>query len=149
VLRVCPNNSIKRNSNHNNDSAPKHLKIPAESKIGRCPIHLMTIHWSNKCQQVRVLLDSGCSIPVLSSEIVKHYQVPEFKMSTPLVVERFDSLICPDIEHLYSYVLNLNLDHDWSRESFEVRPSDNMYDIMMPWWWILKHPLIMSSSSNA
>jgi hypothetical protein len=94
-------------------------------------------------------LDLGCSIPVLSSEIGKWYQVPEFKWSTPLVVERFDRSICPDIGYSYTYPLNLNLDHHWSRESFEVGPTDDECDIMIPWWWMLKHPLTMSSSGKA
>jgi hypothetical protein len=42
----------------------------------------------------------------------------------------------------------LNFDHQWSRESFEVRPTDNECDIMMPWWWMLKYPLTISSSGK-
>jgi hypothetical protein len=76
---AVPNTSMKRKATNNKYSAPKHLKIPHEPKIGPCPIHLMTIHWDNECLEVRVLLDSGCSVPVLSSKIVKSYQVPEFK----------------------------------------------------------------------
>jgi hypothetical protein len=44
-------------------------------------------------------LDSGCSVTVLSSQIVKQNQVPELKLSTPLVGERFDGSICLDIGH--------------------------------------------------
>jgi hypothetical protein len=89
---------MKRKATNNEDSAPKCLTIHPEPKIGPHPIHLVTIHWDNKCQQVRVLLDSAYSVPVLSSEIVKRYQVPEFKWSTLLVIERFDGSICRDIE---------------------------------------------------
>jgi hypothetical protein len=110
---------------------------------------LMTIHLDNKCQQVRVLLDSRCSGPILSSEIVKWYQVTEFKWSTLLIIEWFDSLICPNIGYSYIYLLNLNLDHDWSRESIEVRPTDDECDIMIPWWLMLKHPLTMPSGGEA
>jgi hypothetical protein len=98
--------------------------------------------------KVRVLSDSGYSVPVLSSEIVKWYQVPEFKRSTPLVVEQFDRLICPDIGYSYTYLLNWNLDHHWSRESLNVGPTDDDYTIMMPWWWMLAHALTMSSGSK-
>jgi hypothetical protein len=129
---ASPNNLMKRKSTNNEDSASKRLKIPPEPKTEPRPIHLMTIHCDNMCQQVRVLLDPGCCVPILCSEIVKWYQVPEFKWSTLLVVDRIDRLICPDIGHSYTYPLNLNLDHHWSRESFEVRPTDNTCDIMIP-----------------
>ena len=141
---AVPNNPKKRKATRDKDHDPKRLKVPPEPQTGPRPIHLMTIHWDNKCQQVRVLLDSGCSVPVLSSGIVKKYQVPEFKRSTPLVVERFDGSICPDIGYSYTYPLNLNLEHHWSRESFEVGPTDDECDIMMPWWWMLKNPMMMS-----
>jgi hypothetical protein len=70
---------------------------------------------------------------MLSSEIVKLYQVHELKRSTLLVVEWFDSLICLDIGYSYTYLHNLNLDYHWSKKSFEVGPNDYNYDIMMPW----------------
>jgi hypothetical protein len=127
-------NSMKRKSTKNEASAPKCLKIPPEPKIGPRPIYLMTIHWDNKCQQVRVLLDSGHSLPVLSSEPVKQFLVPKFKRSTPLVLDRFDGLICPDIGHSYTYPGNLNLDHQWSRESYKVGSTDDECNIMKPWW---------------
>jgi hypothetical protein len=43
----------------------------------------------------------------------------------------------------------LNLDHHWSRGSFEVGPADDECDIMIPWWWMLKHPLTLSSNGKA
>jgi hypothetical protein len=67
---AVPNNSIKRKSINNEISAPKYLKSSPEPKTGSCPIHLMTIHCDNKCQQVIGLLDLGCPVPVLSSKIV-------------------------------------------------------------------------------
>jgi hypothetical protein len=91
----------------------------------------MTIQWDNKFQGVRVLLDAGCSEPVLSSEIVKRYQGLEFKRSTQVVIECFDGSICTAIGHLYTYSINLNLDYHWSRELFEVGPTDDECDIMM------------------
>jgi hypothetical protein len=93
----------------------------------------MTSYWDNKYQQVRVLLDSECSGPMLSSKIVKQYQVPEFERSTSLVVDQFDDSICYDIWYSFPYLPNLNLNYHWSRESFEVGPIDDEYDIMMPW----------------
>jgi hypothetical protein len=146
---AVPNNSMKRKSANNETSAPKRLKIPPKPKTGLRSIYLMTIHWNNQCQQVRVLLDSGYSVPVLSSKIVQWYQVLEFKRSTPLVVEHFDGSICPDTGHSYTYLLNLNLDHHWGRKFFEVRSTDDECDIMMSWWWMLKHPLTMSSGGKA
>jgi hypothetical protein len=55
---AVPNNSMKSKSNDDEDSVPKCLKIPPEPKIRPCSIHWITIHRDNKCQQVRVLLDS-------------------------------------------------------------------------------------------
>jgi hypothetical protein len=43
----------------------------------------------------------------------------------------------------------LNLDNHWSQESFEVGLNDDEYDIIMPWWWMHKCPLTMSSGGKA
>jgi hypothetical protein len=56
---AVPNTSMKRIAINNEDSASQRLKILPQPKTGPCPIHLMTIHWDNKYQHVRVLLDSG------------------------------------------------------------------------------------------
>jgi hypothetical protein len=58
-------------------------------------------------------------------------------MSTLLVVEPFDSSMYPDIGYLDTYPLYLNLDHHWITDSFEVGPTADECNIMMPWWWIL------------
>jgi hypothetical protein len=75
----------------------KHSPYP---KPGPHRIQLMTIQWHNKYQQLRVLLGSGSSVPMLSSKIVNRDQVPQFEQSTLLVVEWFDVSMCPDIGYL-------------------------------------------------
>jgi hypothetical protein len=85
---------------------------------------------------------------MLFSEIIKWYQVSEFKRSTPIVVEQFDGSIYPDIGHSYTYPLNLNLDHHRCKESFGVGSTDDECNIMISWWWMLKHPLTMLSGSK-
>jgi hypothetical protein len=80
----------------------------------------MTNNGDNKGQQVRVLLDLGYSEPMLASEIVKQYPVTQVQLATPLVVDRFDSLICPNRGPTYIDPLNLNLHHYSSKVSFEI-----------------------------
>jgi hypothetical protein len=55
---AVPNILMKTTSTNNDDSEHQHLKIPAESNTRPCPRYLMTIDRNNKCQQVRVSLDS-------------------------------------------------------------------------------------------
>jgi hypothetical protein len=42
----------------------------------------------------------------------------------------------------------LNLDNHWHRDSFEVTFTHDECDIMIPFWWILKHTLVMLSGSK-
>jgi hypothetical protein len=45
-----------------------------------------------------------------------------------------------DIGLTYSYPLRLQHRKHFSVESFEITPTDSECDMILPFWWIAKHP---------
>ena len=67
-----------------NTSSHKNKKIRIQSaegiprpKIGTTPMINMILYWGeNKEETIKVLLDTGSSVPILADRIIKGYQIP-------------------------------------------------------------------------
>jgi hypothetical protein len=117
-------------------SCPK----PPKPKNGRRPIVKMILRWNEKERIIRALLDWGASIPVLSKQWAIKNQVPTFQREKRLMIETFAGSTHADIGLTYSYPLRLQHRKHFSVESFEITPTDLECDVILPFWWIAKHP---------
>jgi hypothetical protein len=113
---------------------------PPEPKIGRRPIVKMILRWNNKERLVRALLDWGATLPLLSKEWAIKINVLTYKCDRQLIIENFSGKAEPEIGKAYSYPLRLQHRKQYSVESFEISPMDSEYDVILPFWWIAKHP---------
>ena len=100
----------------------------------------MVIHWGPTKQLVRVLLDTGCSVPLISKQLVEALQLPTEKRTKPLPLRN-----CSGEEVLgagLEYTAPLQLQHrkHFTKETFEVTPLEPETDIFLPFWWIVQHP---------
>lgn len=124
---------------------------PPAPKYGKRPIITMNIYWKNEPKRpLRVLLDSGCSTPVLSSSWATKYNVPSYKRDIPIAIENFAGQIVPEAGRKYTYPLCLQYQEHFTKESFEIAPMDDECEIMLPWWFAEKHiPSNFFSSTDA
>jgi hypothetical protein len=113
---------------------------PPESQIGTRPIVNMILRWNNKERLCRVLLDWGASILVLNVTWATRNKVPTFEREKRLQIESFTGKTETDIGKTYTYPMRLQHRKHFSVESFYITPMKPECDVILPFWWIAKHP---------
>lgn len=129
---------------------PKGLGPPLP-EAGSVPVVEMLIYWGTNNEQsevIRVLLDSGSTIPLLSLSWAKPLTMPIARRRFPKRVENFAGQPVKGAGEYYTPPLLLRHRHHYTRESFEVAPMADEYDAILPNWWIERHPRVASSNSH-
>ena len=119
----------------NNRSHP-----PPEPRIGRRRIVTMMISWgSARPIPMKVMLDSGSAVPLLSQAFVRKHNVPVYEREFPLTFGTFSGSVDKSAGKVYTYPLLLVHKEHFSKESFEVSPLDPESDTILPCWWLDDH----------
>jgi hypothetical protein len=71
---------------------------------------------------------------------VTRNEVPTFEREKPLQIESFTGKTETDIGNPYTYPMRLQHRQHFSVESFYITPMEPGCDIILPFWWISKHP---------
>jgi hypothetical protein len=100
----------------------------------------MILHWAKKQQHVRVLLDTGCFVPLICQELAGRLQLPLLKHEQPFAIENYTGQTVTGAGQYYTRPMLLQHRRHHTRESFEVSPMEKEVDIFLPFWWIAKHP---------
>jgi len=118
-------------------------KEEAKRKKPRCrprPVITMLLHVGQKKHRVQVLLDTGCSVPLVNQETARTLQIPMLKHSTAICIENYTGQNVEEARIFYTKPLLLKHRQHFSKEAFEVTPMEPEVDIFLPFWWISKHP---------
>jgi len=100
----------------------------------------MMIHWDNQKYRARVLLDTGCSTPLISKQIVEKLTLPCQRHEQTIAIRNFTGELVPGAGQEYTIPITLQHREHYSQEVFEVAPLESEVDIFLPFWWIAKHP---------
>lgn len=133
---------LKRTAEDNDEQPNKKLRTP---RIGRTrPIVPMTIMYNtggrHREHPIRVLLDTGSDIPVLSDKLVELLGIPHYDHDSPVPLLAFTG----DVIHQESsrftgpVILRHGEDH-FSRLEFEIGRLASDSDAILPFWWIDEH----------
>jgi len=101
----------------------------------------MVIHWGTTKQMVRVLLDTGCSVPLISKQLVEAHDIPCRKRTEKAMILRNcsgEQVKGAGLE--YTVPLKLQHRRHLTMEVFEVVPLEPETDVFLPYWWIVQHP---------
>jgi len=100
----------------------------------------MIISWGPTQHAVRVLLDTGCSVPLISTRITEQLNIPRIRRreAAPLLNCSGEEVKGAGME--YTELLLLQHRKHYSQEVFEVVPLELEVDLFLPFWWIAKHP---------
>jgi len=100
----------------------------------------MIISWGPTQHVVRVLLDTGCSVPLISTRVTEQLDIPRIrrKEAAPLLNCSGEEVKGAGMEYTEPLLLQ-HRKHN-SREVFEVAPLEPEVDLFLPFWWIAKHP---------
>jgi hypothetical protein len=86
-----------------------------------------------------VLLDFGASIPILNRSWAHHHTISTYRRAEPRLIENFSRKIEPEIALAYPYPVRIQHRKHFSVESFEIGPTNDECDPILPFWWIAKH----------
>jgi hypothetical protein len=100
----------------------------------------MILPWNNKERLCRVLLDWGSSIPVLNVTWATRNKVPTIEREKPLQIESLTGKTETDTGKTYTYPMRLQHRKHFLVESFYITPLEPDGDVILPFWWIAKHP---------
>jgi len=88
---------------------------------------------------VRVLLDTGCDTPMMSKQWADSHCVPLVTETEPKIVESFNGERVEGAGWQYTFPVTLRYESHYTKETFEIGPMEDSSDIMLPYWWIVKH----------
>ena len=109
-------------------------------KVGTRPIIDFTVRWLGVGPiTVKVLLDTGAAVALLSEDFVRRFQVPKVKRDVPLYIYDVAGRIVEGSGQAFTFPLLLQHKEHVTTETFEIAPVDKGCDVVLPYWWIARH----------
>ena len=123
------------------ETLAKKQKLPAPPKVGPRPFMKMKLSWEDNPEiVVRVMLDCGANVPVISQEMVEKHKIPGVRRQQACGMSGFDGGESTNAGRAYTFACTLRKGGHYTKETFEISPLQDDHDILLPWWWILMHP---------
>jgi hypothetical protein len=113
---------------------------PPEPRTGRRPIVRMILRWNETERLCRVLLDWGASVPILDGTWARQNNVPTYQREMHRLIENFTGKIESECGHSFTYPMRLQHRKHFWMDLFEIGPTSSDCDVILPFWWIAKHP---------
>ena len=119
----------------------KKQKLPPPPKVGSRPIMNMKLSWDDSPEiVVRVMLDCGANVPVIAQEVVEKHKIPGVLRQQACGFSGFDGGESSAAGRAYTLACTLRIGGHYTKENCEISPLQDDHDILLPWWWILRHP---------
>jgi len=129
--------SRKRRREPSAGTSPKKPRISTHSTR---PIIEMLLHQGNHQHRIRALLDTGCSIALISQRTLERLGLEQMPHPEPVRIENYTGEAVPGAGQYYTKPLRLQHRKHYMMESFEISPMDIDIDIFLPFLWVTEHP---------
>ncbi len=117
------------------------LFVPPPPIVGDRPIYKMRLFWDGVQElPVTVLLDCGSQVPILSDRFVMRYHVPKVERDVPIQIRDVADRIVVGSGEAFTYPLRLSYGEHLSEDTYEIGPMEEEVDLILPFWWMAKHP---------
>src|SRR6266699_2651002 len=131
------------------DQLRKKQKLSAPPKIGKRPILSMKLSWDKSPEIiVRVMLDCGANVPVISQKVVEEHKIPGVLRWQACAFSGFDGDESSNAGWAYTLGCTLRMEGHYTKEMFEISVLQDDHYILLPWWWILRHPMKFVTSGT-
>jgi len=100
----------------------------------------MLLHQGNHQHRIRALLDTGCSIALISQRTVERLGLEQRPHPEPVRIENYTGEAVAGAGQYYTKPLRPQHRKHYMMESFEISPMDMDIDIFLPFWWVTEHP---------
>ena len=103
----------------------------------------MILRWgpgdNQKEYRVRVLLDTGSSVPLLDTSWAETLQVRLIRRTVTKPIENFAGQEVPGVGECFTASLELQYRNHYVLEAFEAAPLSPDFDALLPAWWAQLH----------
>ena len=137
--------SKKKASNHFNVKSSKSLPLPRSSPV---PVITKIVHLGEREEILRILLDTGSTVPLLSQTFAQNKQLPVARQPTIRPIQHYAGQDVEGAGQFYTAPLILQHRHHFSRVLFEVAPLASNYVAILPRWWLAKHKCDLLASNG-
>ena len=100
----------------------------------------MLLHQGEAKHSVQVLLDTGCSVGLISERTAERLKLTKKRHRHPRTIENYTGEKVPGAGQFYTEALRLQHRKHYSWEQFEISVMDPETDIFLPFDWIMNHP---------
>jgi len=100
----------------------------------------MILHIGIKKHQIRVLLDTGCSVALLNQQTVVKLGIKKKAHRQPHSIENYSGESAKGAGQFYTEPMLLQQWKHYSRKRFEISPMEPEIDAFLPFDWITVHP---------
>ncbi|RYC57897.1 hypothetical protein CHU98_g8309 [Xylaria longipes] len=99
----------------------------------------MTLVYNDQEHPVKVLLDPGSTVPVMSFSKARQWKLPLIKRRYARPINAFNGTTDGEGGRYYTEALVLRHQEDhFTRLNFELTKMDG-HDIILPHWWLQRH----------
>ena len=91
---------------------------------------------------VKVLLDCGSEVAMISECFVMLNSVPKVQRDVPSPGMDVAKRIVPGSGNAYSFPLRISFNDHVAEDTFVISLMEETYDIILPAWWMAKHPCV-------
>jgi hypothetical protein len=117
------------------------LFVPPPPIVGDRPIYAMRLFWDGVQElPITVLLDCGSEVPIISDRFVMRHGVPKVERDAPIPIRDVAERIITGSGKAFTYPLRLSYDEHLSEDTYEIGPMEEDIDVILPFWWMAKHP---------
>ena len=100
----------------------------------------MVVHWNRKRHPVRTLLDTGCSILLISQRTIEKLGIERKTHKNPRTIENFTGETVKNAGQYYTKPMQLQHRNHFTNEQFEVALMEEAINLFLPFEWIERHP---------
>ena len=113
----------------------KKQQLPTPPKVGPRPFLDMKLSWDEHPEiVVRVMLDCGANVPVISQEMVQKHEIPGVLRQQACGFSAFDGMESGNAGRAYTLPCTLRIEGHYTKETFEISTLKDDHDILLPWW---------------
>jgi len=131
--QICSASKRKREDPDGGTAEPKR-------KRQTCPVIPMVLLLDGKQHQVKTLLDTGCSIPLINQRTIERLGIERKTYKNPRTIESFTGETVENAGKYYTGPLRLRHRDHYTSERFSVAPMEEAIDLFLPFEWIERHP---------
>ena len=131
-------NSLKRKNPASADTEQRKFKIPRipqpSKSAGRPVIKMILEDGTRNGTVMNVLLDTGCTTPLIDSKFAKQTGIPCFIHQESLDFKGFNGQTVEGAGKEFTVPLLFRHSHHYSKLVFEVAPLEPYVDLFLPCW---------------